>query len=128
MKAVSGCVNLSGTLKVEVTSKYEDSTVARIFELVENAANMEKIARRELQLLQDRICAVGIRLELPSVLAAYLAQQCKKQGGARQLRHLLQQKLESPLANLLLKAEKKPKNIVAELVEEEISLHIQTSV
>ena len=93
-----------------------------------DAANMEKIARRELQLLQDRICAVGIRLELPSVLAAYLAQQCKKQGGARQLRHLLQQKLESPLANLLLKAEKKPKNIVAELVEEEISLHIQTSV
>ena len=39
MKAVSGCVNLSGILKVEVTSKYEDSTVARIFELVENAAN-----------------------------------------------------------------------------------------
>lgn len=39
MKAVSGCVNLSGTLKIEVTSEYEDSTVAKILDLVENAAS-----------------------------------------------------------------------------------------
>lgn len=39
MKAVSGCVNLSGTLKIEVTSEYEDSTVAKILDLVENASS-----------------------------------------------------------------------------------------
>ena len=91
-------------------------------------ADMEQIAQRELQRLQRRIGAVGIRLQLPPLLAADLAQRCRKQGGARQLRHLLQQRLESPLANLLLQAEKKPENIVAELTENEISLHIQTSV
>ena len=37
MKAISGSVNLTGTVKIEVTSKYEDSTVARILDLVENA-------------------------------------------------------------------------------------------
>ena len=35
---VSGCVNLSGTLEAKVTSSYKDSTVAKILELVENAA------------------------------------------------------------------------------------------
>jgi len=46
MKAVSGCVNLSGTLKVEVSSKYEDSTVARILDLVENATNSKAKTER----------------------------------------------------------------------------------
>ncbi|MDO5416605.1 MAG: heavy metal translocating P-type ATPase [Lachnospiraceae bacterium] len=34
---ISGCVNGSGTLKVQVTKAFEDSTVAKILELVENA-------------------------------------------------------------------------------------------
>ncbi len=36
---ISGCLNGSGTLKVRVTKAYEDSTVARILELVENASS-----------------------------------------------------------------------------------------
>ncbi len=36
---ISGCVNGSGTLKVKVTKEFEDSTVARILELVENASS-----------------------------------------------------------------------------------------
>lgn len=36
---ISGCVNGSGLLKVEVTKAFEDSTVARILELVENASS-----------------------------------------------------------------------------------------
>ncbi len=35
----SGCVNGSGTLKIKVTKEFEDSTVARILELVENASS-----------------------------------------------------------------------------------------
>jgi len=36
---ISGCVNGSGTLKVRVTKAFEDSTVSRILELVENASS-----------------------------------------------------------------------------------------
>ena len=35
----SGCVNLSGTLRVEVKKAFEDSTVAKILDLVENASD-----------------------------------------------------------------------------------------
>ncbi len=36
---VSGCVNGSGTLKVQVSKEFDDSTVAKILELVENASS-----------------------------------------------------------------------------------------
>lgn len=36
---ISGCINGSGTLRVRVTKEFEDSTVAKILELVENASN-----------------------------------------------------------------------------------------
>ena len=36
---ISGCVNGSGTLKVRVTKAFEDSTVSRILDLVENASS-----------------------------------------------------------------------------------------
>ena len=36
---ISGCVNGDGILKVKVTRKYEDSTVSKILELVENAGS-----------------------------------------------------------------------------------------
>ncbi len=42
---ISGCVNGSGTLKVRTTKEFDDSTVARILELVENASS--KKARME---------------------------------------------------------------------------------
>lgn len=35
---ISGCVNGSGTLKVRTTKEFDDSTVAKILELVENAS------------------------------------------------------------------------------------------
>ncbi len=38
---ISGCVNGSGTLKVRVTKEFEDSTVAKILELVENASSQK---------------------------------------------------------------------------------------
>ena len=42
---ISGCVNLSGVIRVKTSKPYGESTVARILELVENAA--EKKARTE---------------------------------------------------------------------------------
>lgn len=36
---ISGCINGNGTLRVETTKEFDDSTVAKILELVENATN-----------------------------------------------------------------------------------------
>lgn len=41
---VSGCVNLTGVLTVEVTKPFGESTVAKILELVENAASKKAAA------------------------------------------------------------------------------------
>lgn len=38
-EALSGCINTTDVLKVRVTKEYEDSTVSRILELVENASS-----------------------------------------------------------------------------------------
>lgn len=38
-EVISGCVNGSGTLKVRTTKEFDDSTVAKILELVENASS-----------------------------------------------------------------------------------------
>lgn len=38
-EVISGCVNGSGTLKVQVTKEFDDCTVAKILELVENASS-----------------------------------------------------------------------------------------
>ncbi|MGN0301527.1 MAG: heavy metal translocating P-type ATPase [Anaerotardibacter sp.] len=44
-EVLSGCINLSGTLTIRVTKPFEESTVSRILELVENAS--DKKARTE---------------------------------------------------------------------------------
>ena len=44
-EVISGCVNLTGALTVQVTKEYDDSTVQRVLELVENAS--ERKARTE---------------------------------------------------------------------------------
>jgi len=44
-EVISGCVNGEGTLRINVTKEYEDSTVAKILDLVENATS--KKARLE---------------------------------------------------------------------------------
>lgn len=80
-----------------------------------DAGDMEQIAGKELSYLCQRAAAMGVTLQLPPELAGVLAADCKKQGGARQLRHLVQQRLESPLAQLLLKAERKPETVTAAL-------------
>lgn len=47
---ISGCINISGLLRVRVTKEFDDSTVAKILELVENAsskkANVENFITR----------------------------------------------------------------------------------
>ncbi len=56
----SGCINLSGVLKLRTTKAYEESTVARILELVENAgankARSEKFISRFARVYTPAVC------------------------------------------------------------------------
>lgn len=45
-RVLSGCINLSGVLKIQAQSTYEHSTVAKILELVENAAEKKAPTER----------------------------------------------------------------------------------
>ena len=80
------------------------------FEALSDAA-METIGKHYLSQLQMRARELGIQLEISEELAAYLRERCKAGGGARQLRRLIQEEVEAPLASALLKNAKKPAKI-----------------
>lgn len=65
---ISGCVNGSGLLRVRVTSEFEDSTVARILELVENAsskkARVENFITRFARYYTPLVVAAAVALAL----------------------------------------------------------------
>ena len=63
---------------------------------------MESIAEKYLEALRGRAKKQGLELQLPRELAAALCGQCQGKGGARQLRSLVQSRVEGPLAGFLL--------------------------
>ena len=81
---------------------------------------MESIAWKYLRQLQERTSAMGIQLQLPGELAAFLGLQCRGKGGARQLRRKVQMDVEGPLASFLLQCGRKPGKIKAKLENGEI--------
>ncbi len=82
------------------------------------------IAEKYLSELTERTRKMHIQLELPQGLAAALAQKCHHKQGARQLRRLVQQEVEAPLAALLLQLNKKPQRIRGILKENGLELSI----
>ena len=71
-------------------------------------AVLERIACQELTRLRDRAKANGFVLQMPEELPSYLAGCCHDRSGARQIRHLIQEKVEGPLAHYLLSCTQKP--------------------
>ena len=69
---------------------------------------METIAWKYLHQLQNRVEAAGTQLQLPQELAAYLGNRCRGRDGARNLRRLIQQEVEGPLAGFLLRSARRP--------------------
>ena len=88
-----------------------------------NSTVMEQIAQKELGALHKRAETVGVELQLGQGVAAALVSDCKTDAGARQLRHLVQERLEAPLAELLLRAESRPLQVTAEMEDGKIRLH-----
>ncbi len=68
---------------------------------------MQRISGKYLSQLRQRMQEIGIQLLLPEELCAHLAAQCKPTDGARNLRRLVQEQVEGPIAEFLLRAGKK---------------------
>ncbi len=69
---------------------------------------MERIIQKYLHQLKERILANGIQLQLPEDLPKLLCADAGKKDGARQLRRIVREKVESPLSIYLLGCSKKP--------------------
>ena len=68
---------------------------------------LEAIAGKYLGKLSDRVACLGIQLQLPPELPGSLAACCKPKDGARHLRRLVQDRVEGPLSEHLLRSGKK---------------------
>ena len=71
---MSGCVNLSGELRLETTKRFAESTVSRILELVENAGNRksrsEQFISKFARIYTPLVCALAVLLAvLPPLIS-----------------------------------------------------------
>ena len=81
---------------------------------------MESIAAKYLEQLRQRAEKQGMALSLPAELAGILARECTGRGGARQLRSLIQSRVEGPLAGFLLGCPSAPAAVRAVLEGENL--------
>jgi ATP-dependent Clp protease ATP-binding subunit ClpA len=86
---------------------------------------LEAVARKYLRQMQIRLAANGIQLEFSEGLAVHLARQCKPKDGARQLRRSIQQQVEGPLAEFLLRTARKVTKVYGALEDGQISFQVQ---
>ncbi len=67
-EVISGCINLSGLLKVRTGKEFGESTVARILELVENSTSnkskSENFISRFARIYTPAVCAAAVALAL----------------------------------------------------------------
>ena len=89
------------------------------FEALDRRA-MEAIAGKYLNELRNRLADMGIQLTLPADLTGHLAGQCKAKDGARCLRRLVQDQVEGPLAEYLLRKGKSAVKIEGKLEGEKV--------
>ena len=75
-EVISGCVNLSGLLRVQVTKPYGESTVARILDLVENSAmkksRSEAFITRFARVYTPAVCISALALAVLPPLGSLL--------------------------------------------------------
>ena len=81
---------------------------------------MESIAGKYLEQLRLRARKQGVELTFPVELANSLARDCSGKGGARQLRSLVQSRVEGPLAGFLLRCPGAPAAVQAVLDGEKL--------
>ncbi|MBP3648009.1 MAG: cadmium-translocating P-type ATPase [Clostridia bacterium] len=72
-EVISGCINQTGLLRIRATKRYEDSTVARILDMVENAsdkkAKVESFITRFARIYTPAVCIAAMLLfVIPSLI------------------------------------------------------------
>ncbi len=85
---------------------------------------MEAIARKYLEQLSARTAQSGLVLSFAPELAAGLCRGCRGRDGARQLRRIVQSKVEGPLAEYLLRSPRRPGKL--RVMEENGEIRFQT--
>ncbi len=88
-------------------------------------AVLEQVARKYLEQLRKRLAAGGTQIHFPEELASWLAARCGNKDGARQLRRLVQQEVEGPLAEFLLRATRKVTKVYCVLDEKGVAFQAQ---
>lgn len=73
-----------------------------------DAPAMEQILEKYIRQLQSRAAASGLQVVLPEELPKLLGTGAGKDDGARRLRRLVEEKVETPLAAYLLRSDKRP--------------------
>ena len=85
-----------------------------------NGEAMEAIAEKYLDQLRQRTQAMGIQLQLPQELSKRLCAGCRDRDGARQLRRMVQTRVEGPLASFLLCCPRKPARVRGKIEEDQV--------
>ena len=81
---------------------------------------METIASKYLHQLQKRVEAAGTQLQIPQELGGWLGSKCRGKDGARNLRRLVQQEVEGPLACHLLRCSRRPGKVKLRLEADKV--------
>ena len=92
------------------------------FQKLENA-DMQRIAEKYLEQLKHRASANGMHLQLPEKLAQSIGAAGSAHGGARSIRKLVQERVETPLASFLLSCNKKPSKIRCSMESNEVRFY-----
>ena len=87
------------------------------------SGDLEQIADKYLTKLKQRVQANGIQLSLPEGLSASIGTAGTAKGGARNLRRLVQERVEAPLAEYLLSCNKKPSKVRCAMEKEKIRFY-----
>ena len=109
----------SGQTEGELRKSFTPEFLGRLDQVVHfntlDGASVERIVQIQLKNLQERVAVRGIQLQLPEELGAALGNKCGSRGGARQIRHLIQDMVEGPLAAYLLMTGRKTGKIKTKL-------------
>ena len=82
---------------------------------------LETIASKYLTQLHSRLEVIRVELRLPEQTASWLAKQCRAKDGARHLRRLVQERIEGPLAEFLLRSGKRSQKVEGFFVEDALA-------
>ena len=85
---------------------------------------LRSIAGKYLSQLKNRVLKLGTQLIFPDNLENWLCADLHAREGARQLRRLVQSKVEGPLAEYLLRCGRKPSKLRAVVEQEKISFQL----